>query len=190
MTDKKLFIGFTGYAGAGKDYVADLISNALFFVDSGRIETTKVPWAAGVRRDIEKHINGDRDLPSLWEKPTPPAVRRLLQWWGTEFRRGQDPDFWVKWGIESAADTLTPVTLFTDTRFENEVDAITDAGGLILNIRANEEARIDRIGVTPSHASEALANSLPAHLVIHNDGYHPPRIAMAVDLIRRKVREL
>lgn len=180
----QLYVGFTGKAGAGKDFVADYIYEKI----GTHVSVSKVPWAAGVREDIEQNLHIDR-IPVLWQKPTTLPVRRLLQWWGTEFRRSQDVDYWVKWGMSTASDRMTDVIFFTDTRFENEVDAITELGGLIFNIRANEEVRIDRIGVTPSHASEDLADLLPANLTIHNDGGLPD-VHVAVQLIKAKVRGL
>lgn len=86
-------------------------------------------------------------IPS-WVTPTPNAEvsaraphgkhAKLLQWWGTEYRRTQDPNYWVKhWadGINKNAD----IVLVTDMRFENEAAAIKAVGGYTVRVsRANQ----------------------------------------------------
>ena len=64
------------------------------------------------------------------------TVRRILQWWGTEYRRAQDPDYWTKaWGrkIEQYDLGQTHI-LIDDVRFMNELNAIRDHNGLIVKI--------------------------------------------------------
>jgi len=164
--DGKL-IAITGRAGSGKDFVGDLIIN-----DAMRLGFTavKVPWARGVRQDIENEL-GVGTIPRLYEKPTPPVIRKLLQWWGTDFRRGEDPDFWVKWGLASAEAALrwADVVLFPDTRFPNEADAIRAEGGIVVKVEASQETRRRRIGIVPEHESEMLIDSLPVDVVVEND---------------------
>lgn len=65
--------------------------------------------------------------------PLPP--RQVLQWWGTEYRRAQDPDYWIKRAQEFVDDMRYRPTypehapqffVETGTRFENEREWITD----------------------------------------------------------------
>lgn len=58
---------------------------------------------------------------------------KLLQWWGTEYRRAQEPTYWVKqWkaGINPKAD----IVLATDMRFTNEAEAVKQVGGFTINV--------------------------------------------------------
>lgn len=64
------------------------------------------------------------------------TVRRILQWWGTEYRRAQDPDYWTKaWDRKVAEFDLDQMlVLVDDVRFGNELDMIRAHGGLIVKI--------------------------------------------------------
>jgi Deoxynucleotide monophosphate kinase len=78
------------------------------------------------------------------------TVRRILQWWGTEYRRAQDPDYWTRaWERKVAGYDLARVNvLVDDVRFLNELNVIRNLGGHLV--------RIDRSGYAAggNHASE------------------------------------
>jgi hypothetical protein len=57
----------------------------------------------------------------------------LLQFWGTEYRRSQDPEYWVKkW--KAGIDPKANIVLTTDMRFWNEAWAIKNAGGFTVRV--------------------------------------------------------
>lgn len=94
--------------------------------------------------------------------------RALLQWWGTEYRRAQDPDYWVKRTAERIQSDAADVALISDLRFFNEFDFV----------RANGYAvRIDRPGFEiddgQHHISETMLDAMPdnywSHILV-NDG--------------------
>lgn len=75
--------------------------------------------------------------------------RALLQWWGTEFRRAQDPDYWVKKTMDRIASDRPEVALICDLRFPNEMAGINGVGGYCV--------RVSRLGYksdVPEHISE------------------------------------
>ena len=90
------------------------------------------------------------------------TFRQMLQLWGTEYRRRQDPDYWVK-RLEAKLHGLERVVI-DDVRFPNEVEMIQRLGGKVI--------RIDRPGPAEStHASENELNDFTGwDGVIVNDG--------------------
>jgi hypothetical protein len=89
-----------------------------------------------------KDGKGPTSLPS-WVTPDPnPEVSvrapygkhaKLLQWWGTEYRRSQDPLYWVKkW--KSGINPKAQVVMATDMRFLNEAEAVLDLKGFTIDV--------------------------------------------------------
>lgn len=76
----------------------------------------------------------------------------LLQWWGTEFRRRQDPNYWVKKCFEQIEHDMPHIAVITDARFKNEVSAVKAYGGHTIKVeRLNEDG-------TPYFATDRPAN--------------------------------
>jgi cytidylate kinase len=89
-----------------------------------------------------------------------PEVRSALQFWGTEVRRAQDEDYWVKLAMKSTLALLASgVSVFvTDARFINEIEAILSVDGYAVRLDISQEVQKERIkardGIIPSE--EAL----------------------------------
>lgn len=82
--------------------------------------------------------------------------RTLLQWWGTEYRRAQDTNYWVKRMAELINAEQPQYALITDVRFKNEFDYVSaPAGGYL--------ARVSRIGFREvnNHSSEFELDCVP-----------------------------
>mgnify|MGYP001560938416 CR=1 FL=1 len=71
------------------------------------------------------------------------SPRQVLQWWGTEYRRAQDPDYWVKKSAEwlaavprlfSYPEQVPQHFVNTTVRFPNERQWIHDRGGNVWHI--------------------------------------------------------
>lgn len=83
--------------------------------------------------------------------------RALTQWWGTEYRRTQDPDYWVK-RLKERIERDTPrVAIISDLRMHNEYEFVQRNAGYCV--------RVDRPGFEIAdgkhHISETLLDSLP-----------------------------
>lgn len=60
--------------------------------------------------------------------------RRLLQWWGTEYRRAQDPRHWIKYMDQRLAEERPEVVLISDLRFRNEAVWIIQNHGMVVKV--------------------------------------------------------
>jgi hypothetical protein len=63
---------------------------------------------------------------------------KLLQWWGTDFRRSFDPNYWVKKTM-SGIPTNLDIALISDVRFPNEAQAVKSWGGHTVNVQRLRE---------------------------------------------------
>jgi len=106
---------------------------------------------------------------SLQDRPGQSAltVRLILQWWGTEYRRAQDPDYWTKaWETKVSTLDLDRVhVLVDDVRFMNELKTLRHFDARIVKI---ERPGFNGAG---NHASETSLDGYDAwDAVIVNDG--------------------
>lgn len=113
----------------------------VFHVDSERAADACPEWHQFITAHAD--IQDRDDLTAV-------TVRRILQWWGTEYRRSGDPDYWTKaWAATAESHDLAMThILIDDIRFMNELDTVRSEGGLII--------KIERPGFTGAgnHASE------------------------------------
>lgn len=188
-----LILGLTGAAGAGKDTVADYLSERYGFV--------KLAFAGVLRQEVQKAFGlPDQSLfhdRALKEEPTstlslsncldedfvrlalplverlhhssdvsalfrPLSPRRVLQWWGTEYRRAQDGAYWVE-SLERCLHAFLFSFVYpehrptrfviTDCRFENERAWVHDLSGNVWHIHRDAAAPV---------ASHVTTQALPA----------------------------
>jgi phosphomevalonate kinase len=145
-----MLIGFCGEMYAGKDTVAEMLME---FLRADNILVERRAFADALKEEIAFHMAPlFKALPSelLRQMNTPvekDRYRLLMQWWGTEFRRQQDPDYWIKeferWRF-SFIPTST-VILIPDVRFFNEIGYIRDQGGLMVKVTRLESQISDHI---------------------------------------------
>lgn len=200
MTMPKL-IGCAGYAGAGKDTLGDELVRRHGYIKFSFSDALyrQVAEAFSISIEYLQHRpNKERatELLALWncrdadfvnrcasmkvQPGTPNSPRDILQWWGTEYRREQDPDYWVKRARDFYREKLAagaPGLVNCSVRFLNEAQWIHSEGGAVV--------RVHRPGVKAvnAHVSDT---PLPRELVdaeIANDGDMSvlvPRLKMAL----------
>lgn len=165
-------IGLAGKSGSGKDLVADYIGDQYSY--------RKIAVADAIREEVADFldkalgtwftyipgfalvIKAFKDM--VWEKPTHPAMRVLLQWWGTEYRRSQDPDYWTKILATKLANDKWIV--ISDVRTPDEMDVIRQAGGEIWFV---ERPGVGSVGIK-GHYTEVALEGAKFDRTILNDG--------------------
>lgn len=176
MTD---LVGLVGYATVGKDTAAEgLIKlgwERMAFADPLRDclltlnpIVASTPVKVPITKDNPSGVGINRlrlgdciDAVGWTEAKKLAEVRRLLQVFGTEVVRNNfGRDAWV----DLARGRMLPGVsyIFTDCRFDNEVEMIHRAGGIVVKIM--------RPGVRPvnDHASDAIEH-LPVDYTVDND---------------------
>lgn len=143
-----------------------------FHANAGQLKTVQTIidplWQQLPRSEINAHLRH-------------PAMRRLLQYWGTTVRRQQDPDYWIKQldqTINSLADDRVVLTI-TDARFTNELNYAKRIGAKLIYLDISTNERIRRIkqrdGFLPSqkaleHRSEQdMINYSHYDLILSDD---------------------
>lgn len=97
----------------------------------------------------------------------PRSAREILQLWGTEYRRRQNPAYWTRIVVEKVATLRRGGMhhfIITDVRFPNEAQSVRLMGGKLW--------QVTRPGVAPvnPHASETDGAQFAPDCVIANDG--------------------
>jgi hypothetical protein len=85
--------------------------------------------------------------------------REILQYFGTEYTRKVQDDYWVQCVLDDVKDRNN--VLIPDTRFPNEAKAIRSVGGLVIKV-----VRVDMPVSTDGHASETQVAAIEPDLLI------------------------
>ena len=114
-----------------------------------------------------------------WREELSP--RQVLQWWGTEYRRARDPDYWVKKLADRHSELLASEccgmrVVVDGVRYPNEVAWLRGSPDSVL---WHLERDVPRVA---AHTSETPLERAPHDVVIRNDG--------TIDELSRAVDEL
>lgn len=207
MTTSKI-IGLTGPAGSGKDTIADILqaeagAGRLAFADALRADiargfgvdvslltqrhTKEVPTDALALARCNNgaftlhigmlHFAGQPIHEVLGEPRSP---RQIMQWWGTDFVRAEEPLHWVqraRAAIRRAqlARPAQPIVI-TDVRFADEAALVRELGGVLWQVH-----RIGCEVAQGAHQSEVTGEQFAPDHVIYN--------WLDIDYLRAQVRE-
>jgi hypothetical protein len=165
-------VGICGGKQHGKDTVAALLAK---MAGADAIRTIRRGMADYVKEEIAECFSQRMSVPKeelLRQMNTTGEKERwrlIMQWWGTEYRRAADKDYWVKrmdsW-LQSSECPEHELVIIPDIRFTNEILYIADNGGYLI--------LVDRPGlseVVDTHVSEQEWRKFDGwNSIIINDG--------------------
>jgi hypothetical protein len=97
----------------------------------------------------------------------PPGVRELLQEYGSEVRRADEPEYWIEQWAVRAYLTGAMQLVAPDVRFENEARAVLEREGVLWRIERPNHSGI----LNGSHQSETVMDAWDRwDAIIRNDG--------------------
>jgi hypothetical protein len=155
-----LVIGFGHRARQGKNTAAVALLNACpidcrvrcyAYADALKAEVNRAISGAGGQEQLISTWQESGLMPT-WVKPELGKPRTLLQWWGTDYRRAKDPNYWVKRLQDTLHREQPDIALITDVRFPNEVEAIHALGGKVVKVTRIGKPDFD----VPAHPSEDI----------------------------------
>lgn len=177
-----MILGISGYARAGKNTIADILTDLYGF--------SQLSFAGPLKEAVYRLnplVQGNQRVQDIidqfgWDqaKDSFPEVRKLLQRMGTEVGRDLFSDsFWIDMADKAVQNTVGSI-VFTDVRYENEALFITennwDGEGYII--------RVTRPGIGPvnAHASDTGIRDDLVDFTINNNG--------SLEDLKNKVKEL
>lgn len=81
------------------------------------------------------------------------TARDIMQQFGTNVLRKINPDIWVNAALKKIDNEKPEIALIGDIRFENELDAVKNAGGKVIKLTLNP--------LNSDHESELSVDSIP-----------------------------
>lgn len=142
-------VGLVGFIGAGKGTVADLLVERHGFIKESFANSVKDAVSAVFGWD-RALLEGDTPESRAWREQDdefwskklgkPFSPRLALQLMGTE--AGRDvfhPDLWVHTVLRRCENAPTNNYVIADVRFPNEIEAIHNAGGIIVRVKRGDE---------------------------------------------------
>lgn len=94
--------------------------------------------------------------------------RYLMQVWGTELRRKQDPDYWLGKVAEQIEKQQPGIVIIDDMRFHNEAEWVKARGGVTVHVHRPDNTSLD--SKAAAHASEHDLVDHKFDFTVLNDG--------------------
>lgn len=185
---RPIVLGITGHHNTGKTTVAQLLethtaARAMAFSDgiyaevaqafgcsildlASRLGKTQPQRMLALQHCADKDFVQCVQAHAEGDLQTPRTPRQILEWWGSEYRRVQDPAYWVKHTQQRinhyrSYNCRRPIVL-ADVYKHNEAALIRSLGGTIWRIeRPGHEQRT-------THATSTEHLQIQANLTLHN----------------------
>ena len=199
---KPLVVGICGKARAGKDTVAEMLSDYVHtaFTPEGSFNVLISPMAYSIKLMLGNFLfpffgnnmnavddclyGGAKDVPVPRLGVTP---RSMLQTLGTEWGRNLNSDVWII-AQQARIDTYTDLDLLLipDIRFDNEAEKLCD---IVIQIDRPYNPDALKGMDTAGHSSERGISSHLVDIDISNDG-SLDELRQAISLVWKRIAEI
>jgi hypothetical protein len=152
-------IGLSGKKGSGKDTVCAIIKQ-----EFPHLRVQRLAFADPLKMEVA----GVLGVPVADVDAKKALFRGMLQWWGTEWRRGQNDLYWINQMHEMVeiARNLCDICVITDCRFKNEANYVREHGGKVFRVNRPALETCHR----SAHASETALDDFLFDGIIWNSG--------------------
>ena len=144
-----MIVGFVGFIGSGKDTAADYLVNFHGYRRDSFANTLKdavacvFGWDRTLLEGRTKEAREWREQVDSWwaERLSMPHLtpRWVLQYWGTDvLRKVFHDDIWIA-SLENKMRKTADNIVISDVRFPNEIQAIHNAGGIVVRIKRGND---------------------------------------------------
>ena len=117
-----------------------------------------------VERMYDQHAGERPDFDYEEWSATPRSPRQVMQWWGTEYRRAEEENYWTnRVAIRILSAYQGTRWVITDCRFANEARAIRSIGGELWQVM-----RPGHMSVEGGHASQNDGTYFKPEAVVMN----------------------
>lgn len=124
------FVGISGFARSGKDTFAKSLVNFT------KRDSVIIPLALSLKKEVDDFLIIQTQISAFTENNyEKDLIRPFLVFWGTNFRRSQDKDYWIK-KLKNLAENFNDDVnvIIPDVRYENECDFIQESNGIVIGI--------------------------------------------------------
>lgn len=165
-------IGISGKKQAGKDTLCNLL------IEWADVPSARIAFADALKEEVAKACGVPKAMIDVQKN----LYRPILQWWGTEFRRGQNKQYWVDKAvqrIDEAVKSGKELVVITDVRFLSEAAILADMGAHLIRISRPSQ-------VQDNHPSETELDSYKAwHHITLNTGSLDDLSKEAKEILRK-----
>jgi hypothetical protein len=153
---------FSGKAESGKTLAAKITKERL---EAKGYKVVKLSYGDYVKQTAKMLFE--------WDGQKDEAGRALLQWWGIDFVRDIEPDFWVDTIIRlcDVIRNMYNFVIIDDARYENEIDRWMDYDYCATAVRVERPSHENILSsVQREHISETSLDNYPFNVrLIAND---------------------
>jgi len=124
-----MIIGISGKKRSGKDTVCQMMHD----ITGNDIHTMRAAFGDQIKSEVSDAMRVNVDALIEEDKE---RMRPLLQWWGTEFRRGYcGADYWInKMRVRANRVYHSEWLIITDVRFPDEAAMVKDMDGVMIRV--------------------------------------------------------